>query len=309
MKLRNVLDLHDAHQSVSSLKPSLGDGYLVQNNWIYQNVRQAYLSAGGSFTTEDFCNYVVLPYAALPKIIAARKIPYFDNVSVLKEIEIQRPLHFYASDLVRIHPNHTLHESSHCLADIWLALTLTEKHSKKLSHMSADQMKAFRLMMAESFANAIESFGNLPNSTPESRYFYELNSYVTHSKKIQDLLRECSQDYGNWFTFQVLYISYLYSNCLQSEVGTKTVVKIAQAVNKSSKLPTSESKPASLLKLFNHAFDLSLEFRTQTADFYCRLMGIKSTIPQVLHVDILEILEQTTLIQDFLSKAEPLFEN
>lgn len=62
------------------------------------------------------------------------------------------------------------------------------------------------MIMAESFANAVESVCNAWNTTPQLRLFYEMNSYIIHYKKINQALIETIQLIGLKNTFALVYL-------------------------------------------------------------------------------------------------------
>ena len=59
-------------------------------------------------------------------------------------------------------------------------------------------------------------------------------------------------------------------------------------------------------RLFNHAFELSMDFRLQTTGFYCQMRGLKADIFQLVNIDLAQLVTKTQVIQTFLKQAEPL---
>ncbi len=303
IKLESLLKFHDQsdlHEANKSLKNSLGDSYLYANNLIFRNIRDQYLQIGGTFTTEDFCNYHVFPYASLPQILERKKVPYSDNVSVLRGIESQHPKRFTCNELIKVKSNYTLHESSHCVADHYLHKITTGTYLSQIK-MPLESKKAFRWIMAESFANAVESFANAFCTTPEHRLFFELNSYVTHSKKVNSPLQQCLDLLGLKHTFSIIYVSYLYSNCLLPEPSHKQFLQILEILIADGHLRKKASEAAGVRKVFAHGFELSLDFRIQTTGFFCAFMGVDTPIEKLLSIDLLQLLQKTKCVQDFLS--------
>ncbi len=303
IKLHELLKYHDQHNK--NLPLSLGDSYLYQHNPVFKNIRDHFIKLNGQYTTEDFCHYHVFPYASLPQILKAKKVPYSDNVTVLREIEKLHPKRFTCAELIKVKSNYTLHESSHCVADYYLEKIVSGQYLNKIK-LSPDSKKAFRFIMAESFANSVESFANIYNTKPEQRLFYELNSYVTHNKKVNSNLQQTIDLIGPKQTFTLIYISYLYSNCLLSEPSAKQYLQILEVIITDTNLRKKVADSSSLRKLFSHGFELSLNFRLQTTGFFCAYSGINTPLEKLLKIDVLEILKNSNCVQDFLSSTQPL---
>lgn len=304
LKLREFLKLHEENQSPPGIKNSLGDGFLYKNNPIFKNVRDAFLKLGFTYTDKDFCHYTVLPYASLPSILKEKKVPYFDNVTVLKDIEKQHPGRFNCHDLIKVKPNYTLHESSHCLVDDFLnSIQLTD------CGLNAESQKAFKLIMAEAFANTVETIANRFNESPEQRLFFELNSYAIHTKKVNQTLQQTNDLLGAKLTFHLVYISYLFSNCLFPELSTKAYQQVLAAIIDNDTLIKKAQDSQSVRKLFNHAFELSMDFRLQTTGFFCAYSGLQTDLVKLLNIDIYNIYTKTNHIKKLLSHFDPIFTN
>ncbi len=304
MKLADLIKLHDQDSTDPALKNSLGDYFLYKNNILFKNIRNQFLNLGFQYTDKDFCHYAVLPYASLPQILKHKKVPYFDNVSVLREIEKEHPLQFTCEELVKVKSNYTLHESSHCVADYYLK-QISQSKKLQFNFRYPDCKKAFFLVMAESFANTVESMANVYNTTAEQRLCYELNSYVTHNKKVSTNLQDCLHLIGEKNTFSLIYISYLYSNCLKQEPSAKVLEAILQFLTGDVAVVKKSMDSQLARKVFNHAFELSLDFRLQTTGFFCALSGIDIPLLKLFDFDILEILKTDSCVKDFLSLTQP----
>ncbi len=300
MPLQQLLELNKHYPANGILKQSLGDGFLYHENYLFKKIRNQFLQFGFTFTLTDFCHYAVMPYASLPKILKERKVPYFDNVSVLEEIESQHPKKFTCEELIKVKSNYTLHESSHCIAETCLT-THFKSDFLKSTTLSLDSKKAFRLVMAESFANTVESMANIYNQTSEQRLFYELNSYVTHNKKVNSNLKQCVDLISEKSTFHLMYISYLYSNCLNAEPSAKEFQQILNLVITDSVILKKAQDSQTPRKVFNHAFELSLDFRLKTTGFFCAYSGISTPLEKLFNFDLLQVLKNSSCVKDFLS--------
>ncbi|MFZ3229803.1 MAG: hypothetical protein WA160_06335 [Pseudobdellovibrio sp.] len=302
--LKDLLKLHDENLTKNGLEYSLGDSFLYQHNEIFKNIRNHFLKLGFTYTDKDFCHYTVLPYASLATILEEKKVPYFDNVTVLKEIEKSHPGRFKCDDLIRVKPNYTLHESTHCIVDHFFKnIEITDKS------LSEESKKAFKLIMAEAFANSVESIANLPNNSIEQRLFYEVNSYAIHTKKVNQTLQQATDLIGPKLVFHLVYFSYLHSNCLFSEPNAKAFNIILELIIKDSALLKKAMDSQSVRRLYNHAFELSLDFRLQTTSFYCAFSGINTDIQKLLNIDIINLHANSNIITNFFKSFEFVFSN
>ena len=304
LKLNDILTANEDYAAPASLKNSFGDAYLYKNNPVFKTIRDHFIKLGGQFTTEDFCHYQVFPYASLPQILKAKKVPYCDNTSVLKEIESLHPKRFTCAELIKVKSNYTLHESSHCIADHYLEKITAGAYLSK-TNLSSDSKKVFRFIMAESFANSVESFANVFNSTAEQKLFYELNSYVTLNRKVHLALESFIGQFGSKKAFELIYVSYLYSNCLQTPPSSKLFQRILATLFTNETQQKKASQLAATRKVFDYAFELDIDFRMQTTGFFCAYMGFNAPLEKLLNIDILEVLTKTTVVQDFLSCTSP----
>ena len=295
-----ILKLHHAFHHKDSLNKSIGDGYLYTHNPLYKAIRCEYLKLGYTFTTEDFCHYVAMPFLSLSEILKHKKTPYFNNVTPIEIIENHLPKTFKCEEIIKPKTNHVLHETSHCLADAYLKNIVF-----KNNFLNTEQTKTLEMIMAESFANTVESFCNTYNETPESRLFFEMNSYVIHYKKISKALAETILLIGKKNSFHLIYISYLCSNCLLNEIGFSQFTKIISSFFDTQ---TAEIilKNKCCTQIFNHAFELSMDFRLQTTGFYCQMMGLKTDIFKLVDIDLVTLLSKTQIVHNFLNQSEHL---
>ncbi len=298
-----ILNLDQSAQNSQTLSKAIGDSFLFKNNPLYKNIRSEFLKLGYSFTTEDFCHYVAMPFLSLPEILRYKKVPYFDNVTPLQLIEKAHPQKFKCEEIIKPKTNHLLHESSHCLAEEYL-----KKINFKIDFLSKEQNLTLPMIMAESFANTVESVCNYWNMTAEQRLLFEMNSYVIHYKKISQVLKESIDLIGIKNTFALIYISYLCSNCLLNEVSQNQFIKLVQSFFEPN-ISEIILKNKGCLKIFNHAFELSMDFRLQTTGFYCQMAGLKADLFKLVDIDLVMLMTKTRTVQNFLSQSEHLISN
>lgn len=306
-KLSELLKLHDSAKSSASLPKSLGDAYLHQHNPVYRSIRAEFLRLGYSYTTEDFCHYTVLPYASLGAILEKRKVPYFDNVSVLREIESKHPGKFLVDELVQVKSNYVLHEASHCVAhELLKGLVLDAKGSTAKS-LSAEESKALRLMMTESFANSVEALANTFNGTPELRFFHSVNSYCIHDKKAAVSFKQAIDLVGIKAAFRLLFVAYLYSNCLHSELSRTQFQDLLTLTLDDVEVLRKALDSPHVRKLVYYAFELNSDFRFQTSGFYLAYSGLALDVRKLSQIDLLGILRGAPSMRDFLQKTQNFF--
>lgn len=295
-----ILNLHHSYKNSSVLEKSIGDGFLFKNNPLYKNIRNEFLKFGYTYTTEDFCYYVAMPFLSLSEILKHKKVPYFNNITPLEIIENTHPKKFKCEEIIKPKTNHVLHESAHCIAEEYL-----KKINFKIDFLSKEQTLTLQMIMAESFANTTESICNFWNTTPEQQLFFEMNSYIIHYKKISQALKETVALIGFKNSFELIYISYLCSNCLMNEVSQSQFNKMISVYFNPI---TTEIilKNKSCLKIFNHAFELSMDFRLQTTGFYCQMAGLKADLFKLVDIDLILLFSKTTVIQSFLAQSEHL---
>src|SRR5262249_50281873 len=140
-------------------------------NRIYRNLRDLAVEFGHSFTSEDYCDYYVLRFKALPTIIATKKIPYAAFYPALKRLEGERPGLFDIEQVPLIPDYYLLHETAHCVMNHILTV-----------HCSAQQDAGVRrsivlpTTMGEAAATTGEAMSNLGITNSFDTYVQMHNS-------------------------------------------------------------------------------------------------------------------------------------
>ncbi len=302
VKLNELLQHHEKAHGPISIHLSIGDGFLIKHSFIFRNIRNESLRLGFSYTNEDFCHYNVMPYLSLQAILREKRIPYFDNVSVLFEIEKKHPKRFFCDEILMVKPNYCLHESSHCIAD-----TVLQNITLDPAFFSAEQAQVFGLIMAESFANTVESLTNLTNTSASQKLFFDLNSYVTHDDETEIFFRKANDLIGFENLYNIVYASYILSNCLQPAANRRNFASILQNLIPESSLLTKATESAAVRKVFDHSFDLGLDFREHTTEFFCAMMGTKASVRKLLNIDLAQLLNETDTLQRFVNSTRHFF--
>lgn len=291
MKLKKLLDLHNQTNSDYALTENLGDSYLMTHNSIYREIRKLTIGNGFTFTTQVNPNYTVLPLSQLDVFLEKKKIPFFDNVSILWEIEKKTPQMNTWDDLIDgLKQNHLFHESCHGLA----RSVSTRCVTKNLS----EEEIILRLLIEESFANACELIGNMDVDTPAHRIFYESNSYIyVYQERTQ--LKSLISEFGIEESLRFFIFCYLHSNYLRENISDSDLEIILKnpKINRNRKLLKSLSKIA---------FRLNPRFRHVTTVFYLRLCGYNVTTEDLIKTDFIRILNAnsslTRLIDELVSQ-------
>lgn len=242
-----------------------------------------------------------MPYLGLEKILADKKIPAIDNVSVLREIESRRPGRFQWSDLPQIKSNVLLHESAHGIAEDLLS------RFKNLHAGNGVRPGVLRLIMAESLANTVEALANIAHATPEDRIFNEMNSYAQMGKKTQESFIRAIESFGADSVFRLLWLSYLFSNALHEGLSGGVFGQVLERAVPDETLRRRASGAGELRRVSEYAFELSMTFRIQTTGFYCAMQGLgNGDVRQLMNFDVLAPLpgEKVSPVRDFLSDAQ-----
>lgn len=283
MKLARLLDLHTQHSgSPLALSTNLGDGFLVKNNKLFNAVRRQATQLGYIYSDAFQSGYLALPLAQLETILKCKRIPYFDNVSVIHDIETQiRNVIFWDEVVDNLKTNHVFHESCHAIA---------RTHALSIFHDETNNdAKIVRLLIEESFSNACELLGIIYAHDTAHKIFYEANSYIyMHNDQFQ--LAYLNKEIGTPSTLRFLMGCYLFSNFLHEKITDAQLERLRKIIK--INLPPAQLKIArSLSKI---AFELNPRFRWVTTTFYLRLCGIKTTTEKLSSIDFLHHLETDT---------------
>ncbi len=297
MKLSRLLELHEKFLTPHSLLTNLGDGYLVQHNPIYKNIRSQTLGAG--FKTSDGSNpfYQALPLSQLETLLTTKTIPFTDNVSVLKSIEAQIPNQVDWNDITdNLKTNQIFHESCHAVAR-----HLFQKNISQDSKLS--QHRPLQMLLEESLANSCELLGICDVHESVHRVFYEINSYTSLFEERSHLLA-AKKHFGEAELLKFLILTYLCANFLYESLDEKSLIRIIEISFAQKKLDNKDLK--TLRNISKICFRLDKRFRTVTTSFYLRLSGIATDFRKVLDFDFLKMIgedPETKSYLDLLVKA------
>ena len=305
IELSKILEIHNSYSKEGQiLSHCFGDGFLYQTNPVFRNVRDYALKSRIKFTDRDFCFYKTMPLAALRPILKTNKIPYFDNVSVLKDLNKSLAKGFKYKDLVPLRVSTVFHETCHCIGSKSASNLDLSKAKLKIN-----QKTVLRLILSEALANTAESIGNAFSLTPEARIFYAANSNIFfHDIEMARDIRNAIGNFGSKTVFRLVFISYVFSNLLYENASEETFLDAMRAVLDNDSSLSNPKNRNDLKTVFDRAFLLALGFRVKTADCFFKLSGIYDDLEKLLDIDFLEILKKSDCIQTFIAKSESLFE-
>lgn len=268
MKISQLLRSHDDPNEELALPRNFGDAYLCRHNRIFRAVRASALNAGYAFSAEPGAAYLALPLSQLAAVLAEKRIPYTDNVGVLKQIETRLPGQVqWAQVCAGFKKNFVFHESCHAVAraiaeKIWLG---------GKDGVSADQLP--RLLLEEAFANTCEFLGIMDAEDKAHEIFYEWNSYTALSESRPHLQRAAAEA-GRERLARVILVGYLHANYLFDELDDGQFTRVLRWAGFREMPPPPLRK--NLRALARTCFTLDDEFRNVTTGLYLRLNGVDS---------------------------------
>ena len=286
MKLSKLLELHSLSSDPADLRQNFGDAYLCQNNKIFRNIRREALRRGFTFSHEQNDAYQALPLSQLSEILSTKKIPYLDNVSVLKKIESRLPDKAEWGDLRdNLRKNFLFHESCHAVA------------RELLQPLPKGDLE-LQMLMEESFANTCELLAVVDAGDLPHRIFLEWNSY-TALFEAQNNLRSALEEIGRSEFFTLMFFGYLHSNFLFDsfeDAQFNRIAKLAVPMNLNAKqLKTARV----LLKI---CFTLDKNFKEVTTGFYLKLNGVSADFRQAGTYNYLDKFEKISEYRDYVSR-------
>ncbi|MBC7741198.1 MAG: hypothetical protein H7061_03315 [Bdellovibrionaceae bacterium] len=290
MKLKRLLQHHEAHRGSHVLVDNLGDGLLCQENKIYGRIRLAALKAGYQFSAENNNFYEALPLSQLETILTKKIIPYTDNVTVLKQIEKTHPNVSDWQDIgMHLKRNYVFHESCHAVARSVAPVQMTQ----------SEQLRVLQMLLEESFANTCELLAVCDAGETAHQIFYEINSYsflFEERAHLSSLLKNMNPK----LVTLVLLLTYLFSNYLFDEIDDSTLKRVIKIAQSKSDATLSVAQLKSLRQTVKLCFTLDESFKLVTTSFYLRLNGIKTDTRRHLDFDFLKYFESEKNLQDYL---------
>lgn len=263
-----LAELDDCPSS-NALADAIGDRFLYRHNALFANVRDAALSFGYCFSSEDtplWRDYHYLSLLSLNQILSSKTIPYCDNGKTLQRLIQQRPALALPPRFItaNVMGNHAFHEAAHCVAH-----SLLRQNEARLNVRMRSEEERFVLeaILAESFANTVEMLGMTLQSSASHTVFYALNSYMPSSKRRKTLLDRARMELGENLRFVLLFLSYFEANLTSAAPTHMTYQVIAEAAG----CPTDQTGLAK--EVTDVGFLLNVGFRDNTTPVYLGVLG------------------------------------
>lgn len=253
-----------------ALADAFGDRYLYRHCQVFRSVRDAAVSLGCTFSSEDtplWRDYASFSLMALPRILSDRAIPYLDTGTTFRRLADRNPGLRLAPGFIvsSMHANHVFHESAHCVAHAILKGMGDEMAAVTEGPRGRAVLES---ILAECFANTVEVVGSVFEHMPLSdSVFYPLNSYFRPDKKVQDTFERALSELGAARRFAVLFSAYFESNLTTEKPTDAVYARIAEAGE------CAEGEGSVSREITDTAFRLSIGFREQTTPAYFGLLG------------------------------------
>lgn len=288
MKLTQLLEINKQENSPESLKDHFGDGYLLQHNSIYSEIRRRVLDLNFTFSSERDDLYGALPLAQLDRVLSQKKIPYTNNVTAIEEVCRLHPQTTWLDIQAQFKKNYLFHESCHAVA----------RSFAPIDSLNSEEEKILVRLLEESFANSCELLAVMDVHDKTHRDFFEMVSYILMFDAKSDLQR-LAKEIGREGLMRWMMLAYLLSNSLREEVSEKNfecMIRIAFQ-EKADQIFSAQRK--SLRAMAKIAFQLNPEFREVTTNFYLKLAGFKDPLATIQGTDFLSLLEGNSEILRF----------
>lgn len=302
MKLNRVLSAHSKSKSKNSLTKNWGDGFLIEKNLIFRNLRSEVVRLQYQFSGDANSDYLSLPLTQLPWILKEKTIPYFDNVSILEKLERQWPEKVEWDELVdNLKKNYLFHESCHLVARSKTDRILAGFNLASGSEGS-HKNKVLLLLLEESFANACELLAIIDVDDQIHRIFFEMNSYIFEWEDRADL-KNLSQQVGLENAITFFTMTYLLANLNHKSMTEKDFEQILSIIQ----LRADDKIKKSLRALSRVSFRLNPRFREVTTGLYLKMSGLPMPVEQWLGFDYLTICQHDPAIHLWLNELANLF--
>lgn len=288
------------------LEKNLGDGFLLEKNKVYSQIRNKALALGFQFDSSPNESYWALPLSQLEEFIELKKIPFVNNVFVLKEIEKKIPGVSQWDDVTdNLKRNHTFHEACHVIAR-----SVSKKHFGQFSQQQfkkagSSEEKILQLMIEESFANTCELIGIIEVDDAVHKLFYEINSYIFMYEDKSNL-KNFFHEFGKKNAFTFLLLSYLHANYIHPKFEDKSLDNVLKIMFEKTGQLSAVKADAKKMKIFRAisriCFELNPRFRMVTSVFYLRLLGFSISKEELPRIDFMKIISNQAVYRDFINE-------
>lgn len=297
MKVAALLKAHQSFQD-KGLLGNFGDGYLMEHNRVYRQIRNSASLGAYKFSLERDEAYEVFPLLQLERLLQEKTFPYSNNVRLFESMSSQQLSLLSWEDLVgNLKRNFVFHEASHGVIRELILSHFGKAPQKKT--LDAQREFVLRVLLEESFANTAELLGLIDAGDTTHRAFYELNSYNTLFEHRTNL-KKAIDELGAELLIPFLMLTYLQTNFLRKTLNEVDLKKMLTLINKDQVSPQQIKILRSMSKL---AFELSEIFRYQTTAFHLKMNGIETELEDVLDFDFLMNLKSYKELSGFWKKV------
>lgn len=284
MKLTTLLNKHRGATSLQALSSNFGDGFLLQHNPIFRQIRNQTRALGFTYSDQFNPAYAAFPMGQLEDILNRKVIPYTNNVSPLQSLADRTDLIEWDHVIDNLKPNYIFHESCHAVA---------RSFRPPVSNL---QSKITATLIEEAFANTCEFLAIAHAQEPIQRAFLEMNSYFTVFDD-RTHLKKAFEKYDFAAIFKLMLLSYVHANFLNEsfhETDFKKIIQRAQF--------KIQPEVKAIKSLAENVFALNPRFRYATNEMYLRLNNITEPVEQVLQFDYLRLIGEDQDLNLFISK-------
>jgi len=255
-----MLWMDSQYSNPSALPDSFGDRYLCFHNPLFGGIRNLAISHGVRYqagTEELDLHYGIAPLLVLPRILESGVVPYVANGALLRTVLAAHPKAKILLDELRfVKANYVMHESAHFIAD------------RILRPLNPDPV--VRDLLAESFANMVDSVGEVFVREGLHRTMYGMNSYkILGNPERLGLLRRLIAEFGFRSVCESAIWCYFWLNLFPQMDELSESFAAAAAVSIGGELPAQLLVSAS-----PNVFRLNRTFRQTTTPLYFRLAGL-----------------------------------
>lgn len=270
-----ALDIHNSFAPEASHPDILGDGFLLEKNPIYRNIKSFALRIGSQYI-EAYPEYLLLPFHELPRIVAEKRIPYVPSARLMKNVENARPEVFASEDLPMPESYH-LHEAAHVIAEHFL---------KKIT-LGGSQEKILKAMLAESFANTVDALSCMAADDEIHYFFIKQNCYMHPQKTVIKAMNTLSATMGFRFTFMLTFFTYLQANFLARPLSKKAIADLIKGYATEFKMSTKLQKDMRTVCALGEKLDPL--FRVTTTGNYFKQQGFEGELHVLLSFPFMKV--------------------
>jgi len=256
-----------------ALEDAFGDRYLCCHNPVFARVRRSVIELDYRFSSDDtpmWRDYQAFGLTTLHRILSSGIIPYLDTRNAITRLLESNPkIALTPSFLLgNLKPNYVFHESAHCVANS--VLRRMKPDLDAIAPREGERL-VLEAVLAESFANTVETLGSLVRTLPLSdTLFYSLNSYMAPKEKTTIRLEEVAAGTGEYLRFALLFLGSFEANLATAGPEDATRERIALAAN-------CDAGAAQAVRIVTDAaFHLNAGFRENTTPMYFDLLGYRS---------------------------------